>query len=70
MGERPDQGWGGEMAAGRVVRGPGRAGIAVGAAERVQILAERDPRQLDRWLAGADTGRLTRGRGAAILRVI
>ena len=28
-------------------------GIAVGEAERVRILGERDPRQLDRWLAGA-----------------
>ncbi|HEX2689269.1 MAG TPA: Uma2 family endonuclease, partial [Kofleriaceae bacterium] len=30
-------------------------GIAVGAAERVRILGERDPQQLDRWLAGAVT---------------
>jgi Uma2 family endonuclease len=30
-------------------------GIAVGDAERVRILGERDPQQLDRWLAGAVT---------------
>jgi hypothetical protein len=30
-------------------------GIAVGDAERVRILGERDTRQLDRWLAGATT---------------
>jgi hypothetical protein len=30
-------------------------GIAVGDAERVRILGERDPVQLDRWLAGAVT---------------
>jgi Uma2 family endonuclease len=30
-------------------------GIAVGDAERMQILGEQDPRQLDRWLAGAAT---------------
>jgi hypothetical protein len=30
-------------------------GIAVGAAERVRILGERDPQQLDRWLAEAAT---------------
>jgi Uma2 family endonuclease len=30
-------------------------GIAVEAAERVRILGERDPVQLDRWLAGAPT---------------
>jgi Uma2 family endonuclease len=30
-------------------------GIVVGEAERVRILGERDPQQLDRWLAGAVT---------------
>ena len=30
-------------------------GIVVGDAERVRILGERDPQQLDRWLAGAVT---------------